>query len=81
MAPSEYVRRHVRVALQPVDGPTEAGALLHVIDQLESEDLLMFSSDYPHLHSDETLDAVPAGLSDAAREKLMDANARAHYRL
>ena len=38
MAPSEYVRRHVRLALQPVDGPGEPAALLHLIDQLESED-------------------------------------------
>ena len=41
----------------------------------------MFSSDYPHAHSNEGLDAVPAGLSEFAREKLMDANARCHYRL
>lgn len=81
MAPSEYIRRHVRLALQPVDGPTEAAALLHVIDQLQSEELVMFSSDYPHLHTDEGLAAIPAGLPDAVREKLIDANAREHYRL
>jgi uncharacterized protein len=80
-APSEYVREHVRVALQPVDGPTDAASLTHVIDQLQSEELLMFSSDYPHTHTEEGLDAVPVGLPDVAREKLMDGNARGHYRL
>ena len=81
MAPSEYVRRHVRLALQPVDGPGEPEALLDVIDQLQSEQLLMFSSDYPHLHTDEGLAAIPAGLPDTVREKLIDSNAREHYRL
>jgi uncharacterized protein len=80
-APSAYVRERVRVALQPVDGPTDAPSLVHVIDQLQSDELLMFSSDYPHAHSDEGLDAVPAGLPDEIREKLMDGNARSHYRL
>jgi predicted TIM-barrel fold metal-dependent hydrolase len=80
-APSEYVRRHVRVGLQPVDGPTDPDALLQVIDQLQSDELLMFSTDYPHGHSDEGLDAVPAGLPASVREQLMDGNARRHYRL
>jgi predicted TIM-barrel fold metal-dependent hydrolase len=71
----------VRLALQPVDGPSEPAALLHLIDQLQSDELLMFSTDYPHMHTDDGLDAVPAGLPDAVAEKLMDGNARAHYRL
>jgi predicted TIM-barrel fold metal-dependent hydrolase len=80
-APSDYIRRHVRVALQPVDGPTDPPALLHVIDQLQSEELLMFSTDYPHAHTDEGPAAVPAGLQESVRDKLMDGNARRHYRL
>ena len=79
--PSAYVRDHVRVALQPVDGPPDAGELLRVIDQLGSDELLMFSSDYPHRHSAEELAAVPAGLPPALAERLLAANARDHYRL
>ena len=80
-APSEYVREHVRVALQPVDGPTDAGELGRVLDQVGAENLLMFSSDYPHRHSDEGLAAIPEGLSESARARVLSENAREHYRL
>jgi predicted TIM-barrel fold metal-dependent hydrolase len=75
--PSEYIREHVRVALQPVDGPGDPDQLAAVLDQLESDELLMFSSDYPHLHSSEGLEVLPQGLSD----KIRSGNAREHYRL
>jgi hypothetical protein len=80
-APSEYVREHVRVGLQPVDGPADVAELLRVIEQLGSDELLMFSSDYPHRHSTEGLDAVPARLPERIAAKLLDGNARHHYGL
>jgi predicted TIM-barrel fold metal-dependent hydrolase len=79
--PSEYVREHVRVALQPVDGPPDPAELLRVIDQLGSDDLLMFSSDYPHRHSREELAAIPAGLPARLADRMRSGNAREHYRL
>jgi uncharacterized protein len=79
--PSEYLRDHVRVALQPVDGPDDPAQLLDAIDRLGSDELLMFSTDYPHRHSAEALDAVPPGLAEAAVTRLMADNARKHYRL
>ena len=79
--PSEYLREHVRVALQPVDGPPNPGELERVIDQLGSDRLLMFSSDYPHLHSSEGLAALPSGLGASLTDRLLAENARDHYRL
>jgi predicted TIM-barrel fold metal-dependent hydrolase len=79
--PSEYVRDHVRVSLQPVDGPPEPAELLRVIDQLGSERMLMFSSDYPHRHVTEDLAAVPAGIGPALADRMLAGNAREHYRL
>jgi predicted TIM-barrel fold metal-dependent hydrolase len=79
--PSEYVREHVRVALQPVDGPPEPRELLRVIDQLGSDELLMYSSDYPHRHGVENLESVPGGLPDEIADRLLADNARHHYRL
>jgi predicted TIM-barrel fold metal-dependent hydrolase len=79
--PSEYVRDHIRVSLQPVDGPPNPAELPRVIDQLGSDRMLMFSTDYPHRHTSEELDAVPAGLPPAAIDRLLDTNAREHYRL
>jgi predicted TIM-barrel fold metal-dependent hydrolase len=69
------------VSLQPVDGPPEPSQLLRVIDQLGSERVLMFSSDYPHRHVSEDLAAVPEGISPALADALLEGNAREHYRL
>jgi hypothetical protein len=79
--PSEYVREHVRVSLQPVDGPPDPVALERVVGQLGTDRMLMFSTDYPHRHTAEELAAVPAGLDPSLAERLLDANAREHYRL
>jgi predicted TIM-barrel fold metal-dependent hydrolase len=51
------------------------------VDQLGSEDMLMFSTDYPHAHTNEALAALPSGLGDALRAKILSGNARAHFRL
>lgn len=79
--PSEYVREHVRVTLQPNDAPPERGRLAKLIDQLGSEDMLLFSTDYPHWHFDAPEDAVPSELPAPLRQKIMAENARAWYRL
>jgi uncharacterized protein len=78
--PSEYVRDHVRVTLQPIDGPSDPARLLRLIDQLGTDELLMFSTDYPHWHFDQPEDAIPAGLSPDLRAKILAENARAFYR-
>jgi predicted TIM-barrel fold metal-dependent hydrolase len=59
--PTETVRNHVRLTLQPFDSPPTEPALLTLLEQLGSDKLLMFSSDYPHWHYDGD-DALPAGL-------------------
>jgi len=79
--PSEYVQQHIRFTLQPIDGPPDAARLLRLIDQLGSDELLMFSTDYPHWHFDTADEATPAGLPPDLERKLMAENARAFYRL
>jgi predicted TIM-barrel fold metal-dependent hydrolase len=80
-APSAYVREHVRVSIQPLDAPPDPRHLLDVVDQLGSDDMLLWASDYPHRHvSDpdrELLDRLPEG----TRRKIESGNARALYRL
>jgi predicted TIM-barrel fold metal-dependent hydrolase len=78
--PSEYVRDHVRLTLQPIDGPADPGRLLRAIDQLGSEELLMFSTDYPHWHFDRADEVIPAGLNESLKRKILSDNARAFYR-
>lgn len=79
--PSEYIREHIRLTLQPMDAPENADHLLQVIGQLDSEAMLMFSSDYPHDHFEGLAGAVPRGLSEGLLEKILYGNARAFYRL
>ena len=79
--PSDYLREHIRLTLQPLDAPADPGQLLDVIDQLESDEMLMFSTDYPHRHFDRAADAVPRGLSKQQTTKILRDNARAFYRL
>jgi predicted TIM-barrel fold metal-dependent hydrolase len=76
--PAEIVRDHVRLTIQPFDGPADPDDVARVIDQLRSDDLLLFSSDYPHWQFDG--DAVlPAGLPERLRRKLLVDNALATY--
>jgi predicted TIM-barrel fold metal-dependent hydrolase len=81
MLPSEYVRRHMRLSLQPLDEPPDTAQLLETIDQLGSDELLMFSTDYPHYHFDAPEEALPAGLPEPLQRKILFENARAFYRL
>ena len=81
MLPSEYVRRHMRLSLQPLDAPPDTAQLLETIDQLGSDELLMFSTDYPHYHFDTPEEALPAGLPEPLQRKILFENARAFYRL
>jgi predicted TIM-barrel fold metal-dependent hydrolase len=80
-APSAYVREHVRVSIQPLDAPPDPRHLLDVVDQLGSDEMLMWASDYPHRHlydpDRDLLDRLPEG----ARRKIREENARALYRL
>ena len=76
--PTETVREHVRLTLQPFDSPpTEAGVRI-LLEQLGSDRMLLFSSDYPHWHFDGD-DALPAGLPDELVHKICIENPLATY--
>ncbi|WP_320669524.1 amidohydrolase family protein [Patulibacter defluvii] len=80
-APSEYVREQVRIGVQPIDGPEGTERMRALIGQIGGAGMLLFSTDYPHLHFTDREHAVPAGLDDAELAAVMAANARALYRL
>jgi predicted TIM-barrel fold metal-dependent hydrolase len=46
--PSEYVRDQVRVCTQPLEEPDDGAELTRLLEWMESDTVLMFSSDYPH---------------------------------
>ena len=76
--PSEHLREHVRLATQPMEN-FNAKQFLQIIDLLDSEEMLMFSSDYPHYDADLPARSLPAGLPNGLREKIMRDNALATY--
>ena len=77
--PSDLIRKHVRFTLQPIDAPPDAEQLLQTVEQLESDELLLFSSDYPHWH--DSAETLLGQLSAEQRSKIMGQNAKHFYRL
>ena len=79
-APSDYIRERMRFSLQPLDASPDPRHMQMLIDQIGSDDLLMFSTDYPHWQFDRPEEAVPSGLSPELRRKILSENARGFYR-
>ena len=77
-APADIVRSNVRLSLQPVDGPPDRDSLLKIFDHMQSDELLLFSTDYPHWQFDGTA-AIPDGLPASLVRKITHDNPRATY--
>jgi len=50
--PADIMRDHVRLTTQPFDGPPGPRDLERLLDQIGSDRMLLFSSDYPHWQFD-----------------------------
>lgn len=79
--PSDYIREHVRLTIQPFDAPPDPVHLLRLLDRLGSEEMLLFATDYPHWHDDSLEPVLPAMPAEALARKIMYDNASALYRL
>jgi predicted TIM-barrel fold metal-dependent hydrolase len=79
--PSEYMREHLRLTTQPMDAPPTPQQLHQILEQLESDELLMFATDYPHWQFDHPDEALPTELPEPLLRKILSDNARAFYRL
>lgn len=77
-APSEIIRHNVRFTVQPIDAADEAEAILRLIEHLKSDELFLFSTDYPHWQFDGD-GALPDGLPGALFRKIASENALATY--
>ena len=77
--PSEYVRENVRFGTQPIEEPPDPKQLLQIIDMLGSDEMLMFATDYPHWDFDAPEFALPKGLPEGMRKKILWENARDFY--
>jgi len=72
-APSEIIRQHVRFTLQPFDTPPRVEQMHRLLEQFGSDEILLFSTDYPHWHFDGD-DAVPDGISPSLLQKILFEN-------
>ncbi len=72
-APAETIRRRVRFTLQPVDAPRDENILQKILEQIDCDDLLLFSSDYPHWQFDGA-DVLPDGLPESLVHKILTEN-------
>lgn len=79
--PSEYIYDNVRFTTQPAHMPEDPHNLTKLLDSFRAEELLMFSSDYPHWDADEPNHALPPGLSEEAEKRIYYKNAQELYDL
>ncbi len=79
--PSEYIRHHFRWTLQPLDASGNPEEMQQILDQIGAEDLLFFSSDYPHWHYDSLEDVIPDYISPELRQKICVENPQSFYNL
>ncbi|MCB1509990.1 MAG: amidohydrolase [Hyphomicrobiaceae bacterium] len=76
--PGEIVRNQVRFSLQPFDGPPTAEAMETLFEHLQSDDLILFSTDYPHWQFEGTK-ALPDGLPAHLVKKITQDNPLGTY--
>jgi len=76
--PMEVIRQNVRVTLQPADAPPTPAQLTRICEQIGSDEMLLFSTDYPHWQFDGD-NVLPEGIPPAFLQKLKADNALATY--
>ena len=76
--PSQIVRDHIRLTLQPFDAPEGAGRLERFCEQMKSDEMVLFSTDFPHWHFDGE-EALPIGADTALARKILWDNPLATY--
>ena len=76
--PGTIIRERVRLTSQPFDAPPDPGGIERLMNQIGSEEMLLFATDYPHWQFDGD-QAVPASVSPALRHKMMVENPRRTY--
>lgn len=76
--PAEIIRRYFRMTIRPFDGPSDSAEADKAIAHLGAEDMLLFSSDYPHDHGGD-IAAWPASLPERLASAVASDNVLATY--
>ncbi len=77
-SPREIFRDHFRLTVQPFDAPDSPDIVRRMVDHLDCDELLLFSSDYPHWQF-EGDSFLPPGIPDDLARKIMVDNPHATY--
>jgi hypothetical protein len=76
-SPAEIIRDNFRLSVQPFDAP-DADAVVRIVEQIDSDHMLLFASDYPHWQFEG--DAVmPPGLPQSLQQRIRVDNPLATY--
>ena len=78
--PSEYVFEHVRMTTQPIEEPENPQHLKAMLEMFPVEQMVMFSSDFPHWDGD-TPDFAARPFTKEQRVRVLGETARELYRL
>ena len=79
--PGSIIRDRVRLTVQPFDAPPDDGGVMRLMEQIGSDEMLLFSTDYPHWQFD-GLAAMPPGIHPGLAKKIMaDNSLRTYVRL
>jgi predicted TIM-barrel fold metal-dependent hydrolase len=78
--PSEYIRDHCYLTTQPIEEPENPKHLADLFNMFDAENMLLYSSDYPHWDFDDPR-MILRQLSPEARRKIFYENAKRLYKL
>lgn len=78
--PSEYIRDHCYLSTQPIEEPDNPQHLIDLFNMIDAENIILFSSDYPHWDFDPPTQILKR-LKPEAKRKIFYENARALYNL
>jgi len=81
MAPSEYVKRNVKFTTQPIPEPPEPGQLATLMEMIDAERTLMWSSDYPHWDGDYRPELLFRGVPEETKRAVLHDTAAELYGL
>ncbi len=76
--PASIVRERIKLSLRPFDAPEDPDIIKRIFEQINCEDMLVFSTDYPHwqFEGDNTL---PDGLPQELIQKILIDNPMASF--
>ena len=76
--PSEIIREHVRLTVQPFDAPGDATSVEQLANMIGSDDMLLFATDFPHWQFEGDA-ALPPGIPASMLARLLVDNPLATY--